>query len=453
MHPATTLLLIGGTDEMVQKAQALGLRVLVLQHPERIAEAPCELADLVRIADYTDLAELELAARELHDSHGFTAAVSLTEAGLEGAGWINDRFGLGGTGFAVARLMRDKWAMRRRLAGSGLPTVGAAPLADRADIDRFAAQYGYPFIVKPVDGTGSYGVVRVDGPHADDAVWAMVAARRGHRMDRTSMPFAIGGFMMEEYVDGPEFSVESFSFAGRHVVVAITEKFVSRDHFTELGHALPARLDPAADASMRRAVGRFLDTMGLLDGVGHTEVRLGARGPVVIETHNRIGGDAIHHLVRGAYGIDLITYAVGWPFRLVPELPDVPSAHGGASTLCLVSEPGRVESVTGIEEALATEDVLAVQMWAQPGAMVRAPRDNWNRLGLVAVTAADTAAAIRRGTELLRDTIRIQVRGQDGTIRPARIAIAPEGSQVPEPAAPVAAGLASGLAPGLEVPA
>jgi biotin carboxylase len=241
---------------------------------------------------------------------------------------------------------------------------------------------------------------------------------------------------MEECDDGPEFSVECFSFAGRHVVVAITEKFTSPDHFAELGQAVPARLDAGAEDGMRRAVCRFLDAMGLRDGVSHTEVRLSGRGPVVIETHNRVGGDAIDELVRGAYGVDLVTYAVGWPFRLVPELPDVPQARGAASTMFLVGGPGRVESVSGVEEALAAADVLKVQVAARPGDTVRAVRDNWDRLGLVAVTAADTASAIRRGAELISDTIRIQVRGDDGVIRPARIAADGEYARVLEAPTP-----------------
>lgn len=446
MNPDKTVLLVGPIDEMVRKAKALGLHVLVLQHPEKFAEAPCDLADLVRIVDYTDLAALEQAARELHESVGFTAAVSLTESGLEGAGLINDLFGLGGTGLDVARRMRDKLAMRRhQLASSDPATVGAAPLSDRSDMDWFATRHGYPFIVKPVDGTASYGVFLVDGPETADAVWTKVAALRGHRMDRGSMPFAIQGFLIEEYVEGPEFSVECFSFAGRHVVVAITEKSVSPDHFAELRHALPARLARPVEASLRGAVGRFLDAMGLRDGVSHTEVKLGGRGPVIIETHNRIGGDSIHDLVRGAYGVDLITYAIGWPFRLVPELPDVPQAHAAASTLFLVSGPGQVESIAGVEEALAAADVLAVQIWARPGDKVRALEDNWDRLGLVAVTGPDPASAIRRGAELLSDTIRIQVRGADGVSRPARIAMALEHIRVPE-------ATAATVAP-LEVPA
>ena len=143
---------------------------------------------------------------------------------------------------------------------------------------------------------------------------------------------------------------------------------------------------------------------------------------MVIEGHTRFGGDAIPDLVKAAYGIDLTTLAVGWPFGLVAELPDRPEAYAGASTRFLVGEPGQVESVAGVETALRQEGALAVRITAKPGDAVRSLRDNWDRLGLVAVAAPDTTAAIRRGAELIRDTIEVRVLGDDGQTRLAHVA-------------------------------
>ncbi len=187
---------------------------------------------------------------------------------------------------------------------------------------------------------------------------------------------------------------------------------------------MPARLDAHAEAKLREAISRLLDAVGLRDGLSHTEIRLGRDGPAIIETHNRFGGDGIHRLVEGAFGIDLMTYLAGWPFRLVPELPDIPRPVRAASTVMLTKpEPGRVESITGVDEALAAPDVLDVQLWVEPGDPVRPLRDNWDRLALLAVTGADAGTAYRRGEQLIRDTLRILVRGDDGVVRPARIAV------------------------------
>lgn len=420
-----TLLLVGGTDDTVRTAAELGLRVLLLQHPDKVNDTQRALAAEVRVLDYTEWSAVEPVARELAAAPGFEVALSLTEPGLDAAARINDLFGLGGTGHAVTRRFRDKLAMRAHLAAADPLdplTVPAEPVRTRADLDSFAARHGYPYVVKPTDATASIGVRKVTGPAEADAAFAAVTRLRGTRTDRVSALFVLREFLVESYVEGPEYSVEAFSFGGRHVVVAVTEKFVAPHAFAEVGHAVPARLPDAQRARIAVAVDRFLDRMGLLDGVTHTEVRLGPDGPVVIESHNRIAGDAIPELVTAAYGVDLVRYALGWPFGLVDELPAAPPPTAAASTRFVVAGPGRVASVDGVAAALARPDVLAVRVTARPGEPVHGLRDNWDRLALVAVRGPDTDAAIAAGAALVRDTLDIRVTGPDGVARRAEVA-------------------------------
>lgn len=233
------------------------------------------------------------------------------------------------------------------------------------------------------------------------------------------MPHALGGFQIEEYADGTQFSLECFSFAGRHVTVAIAEKIMSENGIIPLGQAMPARLDAGTEAILREAACRLLDAIGLRDGPSHTELRLTERGPAIIETHNRIAGGGLRAMVEGAYGIDLIEYTLGWPFRLVPELPDIPRARAGTASLILTGEPGRLEPVTGVEEALSEPDVLAFQLFANPGDQVRALENAWDGLGFVTVSGSDAADAYRRAAAVVSDTIGVHVRGEDGSLRRA----------------------------------
>ncbi|MER7488855.1 ATP-grasp domain-containing protein [Streptomyces sp. NPDC126497] len=423
MNPERSLLLVGATDETVAKAKQLGLYVLLLQHPTKVTAEQERLADHVEVVDYTRWDLVEPLAKRLHDTPGFTAATSITEPGLENAARINDLFALGGTGHEVTRRLRDKAVMREHLAGLDPDAVRAEPLRVREDLDAFGERHGYPFIVKPTDATASIGVHRLDGPADAERVWAEVRRLSGTRTDRVSTLLLLQDFLMEEYLDGPEYSVESFSSAGRHVVIAVTEKFTDPAHFAELGHAVPARIGAAVDERVRAAVIGFLDRIGVEDGVCHTEIRIGARGPRVIESHNRIAGDAITDLVHSVYGIDTVKLALAAPFGLAGELPDRPEARGGAAVRSVVGRPGDVvESVDGVPEAQALADVLAVRISARPGETVRPLRDNWDRLGLLAVTGEDTTAAIRRGAELVGDVLKVRTRGPDGRPRLAEAA-------------------------------
>ena len=422
MNPDRTLLIVGGLPETVRAARELSLHVLFLQHPGKVTAEQRETADVLVAVDYTDWAATEPVVHSLHDEYGFAAAVSLTEPGLEAAARINDHYGLGGTTYEVTRRIRDKWAMRQHLAGRDPEAVQARLLHERGDLEAFGDAHGYPFIVKPTDATASIGVFRVDGPADTDRVWQQVARLRGTRTDRVSTMFVLQDFLMEQYVEGTEFSVESFSFAGRHVVVAITEKFTAEGHFAELGHAVPARIGEDAAERIRSGVGRFLDLMGVRDGVRHTEVRVAGSAVRVIEGHTRWGGDAIPELVLAAYGVDLGRLAVGWPFRLVDELPDRPAPRAGASSRFLVGDDGTVLSIEGADAARALPGVLAVKLTAEPGDPVRPLRDNWDRLGLIAVTAADASAAIAYADQVCTTALRITVQDPAGGLSTARLA-------------------------------
>ncbi len=405
LSPERTLLLIGHQTDTVRKAKALGLGVILIQHRDKFEAVQAELADVTLIADFTDwsvVAPLAEAARQIW---GYAAAVSLTEPGLEIAGRINDRYGLGGTGYEPARLLRDKWAMRQHLVAVGAPTVAARLLDDRAGLSAFGAEHGYPFVVKPTDLTAGFGILKVTGPDDEDRVWEQVSRLRAVGMDRGSTLYQVQDFLLEEYITGPEFSIEALSFEGRHIVVGITEKSVDPDHFAELGHAMPARVEPGVEARIVAEVGRFLDAIGIRNGPSHTELRISPRGPLVIESHNRVGGGHIGELVEAAYGIDLISYTLGWPFRLVEELTERPEPIGGACARALLAPPGRVEGIEGIEELRAHPAVLAVDLAAHDGAIVRPMQDNWDRLGLVAVTAEDTDAAVKLCEDLVATAV------------------------------------------------
>ncbi|MDH6577347.1 ATP-grasp domain-containing protein [Kitasatospora sp. MAP5-34] len=413
MHPERTLLLIGHLTEPVRIAKQLGLNVILVQHKDKFEPEQARLADVTLIADYTDWSVMEPLARAAHTIWNFSAALSLTEPGLEIAGRVNDLFGLGGTGYLPARLLRDKLAMRRHLAEVGAPTVAADPLRDRASMTAFGRAHGYPFVVKPTDLTAGFAIFQVSGPEDIDAVWERIATVRRDGMDRGSTLYTVGDFLMEQYIDGPEFSIEGFSFGGRHIVVAITEKLTGGEHFVELGHAQPARLDEADEERIVDAVAVFLDAMGITDGPSHTELRLSSRGPLIIEGHNRLGGDHIPDLVQAAYGLDLTRYALAWPFGLVEPLVERPKPVAAGAVRGVIAPPGRVAEIGGVDELRAHPAVLAFDLAARSGSVIRPMEDNWDRLGLLAVTAPDTDAAVRLCEELI-DTV-LTVRMEDGS--------------------------------------
>ncbi|MCB5165692.1 ATP-grasp domain-containing protein [Streptomyces bambusae] len=415
MTNAPAVLLIGGTDSHLEYVKKQGVRVVLLQHPDKINAYQTRTADVLLMVDYTDWDTVLPYAETARAVHGCTKVLSLTEGGLSNAARLNDHFGWSdGHRYEVSRRMRDKLLMRTHLEANGGAGVAFAPVTDFASLAAFGERAGYPFIVKPTDTTAGFGLLKAAGPEDLPRVWQRIEGLLGQRTDRGSTLFKVTGFLAEAHIPGPEFSVETFSFGGRHVVLAVTEKLTDDEHFAELGHALPARLDPDRRAALTGAVTSFLTVMGVTDGPGHTEIRLGTDRPVVVESHNRLGGGHIAELVEAAYGINMYAYAAGWPLGTVPELLSEPVPAAAACTRFVLRDPGTVTSVSGVEDVAARSDVLAVSVSVKPGDTVRPLRDNWDRIGFVAATAPDTDAAVALCEDLAGRAIRVDVAPQRG---------------------------------------
>ena len=112
--------------------------------------------------------------------------------------------------------------------------------------------------------------------------------------------------VVEAFLAGVQYSVECFSEQGEHQVVTITRKYSDPVSLVELGHVMPAPLEPAEQEAIGEHVGRALDALGVEFGPTHTEIVLTQAGPRIIETHLRFGGDHIWDLVTDATGVDLV---------------------------------------------------------------------------------------------------------------------------------------------------
>ncbi|MCE7079528.1 ATP-grasp domain-containing protein [Streptomyces sp. ST2-7A] len=407
-----TVLLIGGVDAHLEAYTRFGARVVLLQHPDKLTPYQTEAAHVLLVVDYTDWETLLPFAEAARRVYSWDIVTSLTEGGLSPAARLADLFGQGdGRRHEVSVRMRNKMLMRQHLAAKGsAPSIAFSTITDRASLEDFGRRAGYPFIIKPTDTTAGFGVTRVTSEEDLDRAWRHVEKLLGTRTDRGSTLFRVTEFMAEEYIDGPEFSVEAFGFDGRHHVLAITEKLVGSGHFAELGHAVPARLSTVDHARIVAAVEEHLGVMGVLDGPSHTEIRLSDRGPVVIESHNRMGGDFIIELVAAAYGIDLPAWSAAHSLGLM-DMPDHPPGPlAGACVRFLTGTHGVVTAVHGADRIAARPEVITSSVSARPGRRTRPPADNWDRLGHVAVRAFDTTAAVELCERLIREEIRIEVR-------------------------------------------
>ncbi|MFE0673955.1 acetyl-CoA carboxylase biotin carboxylase subunit family protein [Streptomyces sp. NPDC058867] len=379
---APRIALLGGRPSVLRSAAELGCEIVQFAKPgmydPEVSSRWC--AEVVEV-DLGDQRAVLEAGRALHARLPVARFFSPAELGLVVAARLNEEFALGGNSLRTVTLLKDKAAMRARLAEVGLSPVRFRVVRDAAELAAFLAEIGGPGIVKPLDFGGSRDVHKVDGPDRAAGIWSLVEAAGRAQM------------LAEEFLTGREVSVEGFSADGAHTVVAVTDKLLGSG-FVEAGHSVPATVDEPVRAEIAELTGRLLDAVGLVEGPSHTEIMITADGLRVIESHNRAGGDNIPELVRLAYGVDLVRAAVAVPLGLEPWKNEVPAPVGGAAIRFLSAEPGVVTDVDLPADGL---EGVTLGVKAQPGMVI--PQVTWSaeRLcGDVIAVGRDAGEAVDR---------------------------------------------------------
>lgn len=193
----------------------------------------------------------------------------------------------------------NKFTQRDCLRGAGLlsPAYISTNAPDVAT--KFCREVGLPVIVKPAVSSGSMGVKLCSS-------LAEVVAQMSFVSESNEFA-ASSGVLIEQYIVGPEFSVETIG----DVVIGITAKHLgNHPYFVEIGHDFPASLDKSLEQDIGATVIRAIRALDLLWGPAHTEVRLSEDGPVIIEVNPRMAGELIPELVRLACGVDPVELTV-----------------------------------------------------------------------------------------------------------------------------------------------
>ncbi|MGQ4516207.1 ATP-grasp domain-containing protein [Streptomyces sp. DW26H14] len=391
-----TAVLIGAgvmAEGYLHAAGELGLRVGVVETPTRYAALagrfPCvvdfePVDEAVATRDESWLAPaMTLAGRLAPDAvWGFAEQHVLATAILQ------HRLGLPGPGLDAATVSRNKALQRGEFERAGLPQPGHRHTS-RLSTQREWALERLPVVVKPVSLQGSQGVERiVSAEEWDDAV-----ARRD----------AEGPLLVEEYVEGDEYSVEALVHQGRVLFTNLTRKETTGPpYFVELHHEAG---HGAGRPLLRKAADRLcegvVEALRLGTGIVHLEFRARADDDLVImEVAVRTPGDHILELVARAHGFDVFEACLRLALGELPEVPDGQSPVRAAGSLFL-SAPGTGRLVSlSLAEWAGRPGVARYEARLAPGAHVRPAENSGDRLAWTVLDCATPDELRRLAREL-----------------------------------------------------
>lgn len=340
-----------------------------------------EYADNVLTVETNDVPALIEYLRQQHAILRFDGVFTICDYYIDTVAQVARALDLPPAFSSNVALERQKHRVREALAQAGLPNPAFRITASWAETRQAAEEIGYPLVLKPSDLASSAFVRFVhDEAELREAFGAIEAFPRNFR-DQVREP----RYLLEEYMTGPEISVEACTFQGDTTIIGITDKSVTGfPFFIEDGHMFPADLDPALRDEIADFVRQVLQAVGHDHGISHTEVKLTPRGPRIVEINPRPGGNYIAELVQHVTGIDLlaaqIDLALGRRPNMTPQATGIASA---AIKFVVPPQAGYVSAVTGTETLESDPAIVRWTLNPVAGTTVAAPIDNACYLGHV----------------------------------------------------------------------
>ena len=374
------------------KAKEMGLHVAVVDfNPQAIG---IQYADQYYNASTMDENAVLAAAEDYMPDGIMTLA---TDMPMRGVSKASDKLHLHSISYETALKATDKYDMIKAFKEQNVPSPWFFVVDSLEELKSHVADMMFPCIIKPTDNAGSHGVAKVNCIQEllDNYEYAHSCSRHGK-------------VIVEEYLDGPEVSVEVMVVDGDVNILQITDKITTEaPHFVEMGHTQPSQLSQEIRDAISRVTVAACKAVGIDKGPAHVEMKVTERGPVMIELGARMGGDNITtHLVPLSSGIDMVKATIK---VALGEKPDIKPTLSCGSAIRYFDVPfGMIKAVEDMEVVKQIPGVKQVTFTKGIGDVSSPIHCSNDRVGFVIAQGKSAAEAVATCEKAMK-TIKIRI--------------------------------------------
>ena len=376
---------------VIKKAKEMGVYVVAADGDENAVGL--KLADKAIVVNITSEEDMLRVARE-EQVDGVIHPCS--EVSMNVMGRINDELGLSGISRETAIRATNKHLMREAFENYGAPSPKSMCFTDvEVAWDAFCTDFTGACILKPSRNSGSRGIAKISADIKMDEFARLFEISKNESRDKS--------VMLEQFIEGPEFSIEIIVWNGEVNVLTVTDKKTTEaPHFVELGHNQPSCRTAEEVETLKVAAVAGVKALGVNNCACHAEAKLMDGKAYLMEIGARLGGDFIStELTHLSTGIDMVAAAVDVALGIEPDL-SVKEEPKGACIRYFCPKPGKLVSISNLE-ALDDPRVYEKKIYVQVGDMIPEVTSSLCRSGHVIVTEETPQKAIALAEKLITD--------------------------------------------------
>lgn len=376
---------------VIKKAKEMGIYVIAADgDPNAVGLKYADEAIVVNITSEEDV--LKVAREEQIDG----VIHPCSEVSMNVMGRLNDELGLSGITREQAIRATNKHLMREAFESGNAPSPKSI-LTDSAEDawEHLQNDFSTDGILKPSRNSGSRGIAKVvrDMNKADFINAYNIALNESR--DKS--------VLIEQFIEGPEFSIEIIVWNGKVNVLTVTDKKTTgAPHFVELGHNQPSCYSKEDVDTLKAAAVAGVKALGVNNCACHAEAKLMDGKAYLMEIGARLGGDFIStELTHLSTGIDMVAAAINVALGIEPDLNPKEEPKG----VCIryfCPKPGKLVSV-GNTEILKDPRVYLWEIYHKAGDVIPEVTSSLCRSGHVIVTESSPQKAIALADRMVNE--------------------------------------------------
>lgn len=376
---------------VIKKAKEMGIYVIAADgDPNAVGLKYADKAIVVNITSEEDV--LKVAREEKIDG----VIHPCSEVSMNVMGRLNDELGLSGITKEQAIRATNKHLMREAFEMGGAPSPKSILTENSEDAwKHLQNDFSTDGILKPSRNSGSRGIAKVsrDMDKADFVKAYDIAFNESR--DKS--------VLLEQFIEGPEFSIEIIVWNGKVNVLTVTDKKTTgTPHFVELGHNQPSCYSAEEVEILKAVAVSGVKALGVNNCACHAEAKLMDGKAYLMEIGARLGGDFIStELTHLSTGIDMVAAAINVALGIEPDLNPKEEPKG----VCIryfCPKPGKLVSV-GNTEILKDPRVYLWEIYHKAGDVIPKVTSSLCRSGHVIVTESSPQKAIALADRMVNE--------------------------------------------------
>ncbi len=372
---------------ILQKIKKFGLIIVCLNKEKNWAHP---YVDHWILADNTNITEAIQAIKEFISNMPqvkIDGALTFWEDDVLLTAKIIDKFNFIGTGFNVAKKIRNKFLYRKFCHENGLPTPRHILLKSIEDIQKLPETFKFPMVIKPAFGSSSAYVVKADDKEQLIDTYKYIKKNISTNIE-SSLAEGLDIFA-EEYIAGDEVDIDIVLQNGKIKFYSITDNYQTREpFFIETGFSIPSSLSNKNKQDLIEMAEVNLEKLGAQNGVIQFEAKSTKNGPVPIEINLRMGGDEVYSFIKGAWNVDMVESAIKVALGIyIPQIKKIEIPRKYITGMDFLSDNSGVLSQLDIDEEIHKKDYLEqLHFFKKVGDPILVPPEGYEYLGWITVS-------------------------------------------------------------------